>query len=439
MVSAGDAKMKGLIERAKEVLNRNWRGSYTVPSATLYPHQWSWDSGFIAIGYSHYNQERAQKELISLFKGQWKNGMLPHILFNPEEKGYFPGPELWQIELSKYAPKGVLTSGITQPPVHAKAALYIYENGRDREGALRFLREIFPKLLAFHRYLYRERNPFNEGLVYIRHPWESGMDNSPVWDLPLKGITVPAELLPSYRRKDLQHVPISERPTDEEYDRFLYLLHIFKECDYNESKIFKESPFIIQGNLFNAILHSSNKALYQIAELLKEDTEEIGSWIDKTGEAFNQKLWDEEDGFYYVFDMKQKKHIKACTAAGFVPLFGGLPSKEQAEKLYKTLNKECFCRIHSNCFAVPNYDVCEEGFSPENYWRGPIWINMNWLIYKGLKDYGNLEYATYVKNSIIELVRMGGFYEYYDPFTGKGHGTKDFSWTAALLIDVLME
>ncbi len=427
------------IKEARGLLNRNWVGSYTVPSPGLYPHQWSWDSGFIAKGYSNYDEERAQKELLSLFRGQWKNGMLPHIVFSPEEKGYFPGPDVWEIDLSPNAPDGVLTSAITQPPIHATVAWCIYEKAGDREDAIRFLKEIFPKLMAFHRYLYQERDPFNEGLVYIRHPWESGMDNSPVWDIPLKDIVIPEGGIPRYERKDLEHVPISERPRDEDYDKFIYLIQISKGCRYEESEIFKHSPFIIQGNLFNAILHRSNKSLFKMAELLKEDTGEIGRWIDRTEEAFNKKLWDDEDGFYYVFDMKGDRQIKARTAAGFVSLFGGLASEKQAETLYRSLDKKCFCRMNSNCFAVPNYDVCEEGFSSENYWRGPIWININWLIYLGLKDYGNMEYARYVANSIVELVKMSGFCEYFDPFTGKGHGTKDFSWTAALFIDTLYE
>jgi hypothetical protein len=43
----------------------------------------SWDSAFIAVGKSHYDQEQAQEELRTLFKAQWKNGLLPHIVFNP--------------------------------------------------------------------------------------------------------------------------------------------------------------------------------------------------------------------------------------------------------------------------------------------------------------------------------------------------------------------
>lgn len=73
------------LKRAKKILDENWTGSYTKPSPSLYPHQWNWDSGFIAIGYSHYNQKRAEMELLSLFNAQWPNGMLPKssLTLNP--------------------------------------------------------------------------------------------------------------------------------------------------------------------------------------------------------------------------------------------------------------------------------------------------------------------------------------------------------------------
>ena len=75
------------IRVARQILDNNWTGSYTKPSLSLYPHQWNWDSGFIAIGYAHYNQKRAKKEVLSLFKHQWPNGMVPQIVFNPNSLG----------------------------------------------------------------------------------------------------------------------------------------------------------------------------------------------------------------------------------------------------------------------------------------------------------------------------------------------------------------
>src|SRR5829696_4706768 len=72
-----------LVHQARAVLDFNWTGEYTMPGPRLYPHQWSWDSAFIAIGYSSYDQERATRGLRHLFEAQWKNGLLPQLVFNP--------------------------------------------------------------------------------------------------------------------------------------------------------------------------------------------------------------------------------------------------------------------------------------------------------------------------------------------------------------------
>jgi hypothetical protein len=219
-----------LVEQAKAVLDGNWLGHSTKPSPHLYPHQWNWDSGFIAIGYARYNQKRAQEELSSLFAAQWKNGMLPQIVFNPDALGgYFPEPEFWQSERSPNHPGNVLTSGITMPPVHAISALHVFNHAEDKDDARDWLREIFPKILAMHEYFYRERDPNQEGLVYIRHPWESGLDNSPTWDSPLKAIAIDKDNLPSYERKDLKKgIPASQRPSDDDYDRYVFLVDLFR-------------------------------------------------------------------------------------------------------------------------------------------------------------------------------------------------------------------
>ncbi len=68
------------------MLEANWLGHATSPSPRLYPHQWSWDAACIAIGYASWSQERAEKELRSLFSGQWRNGVLPHIVFTDDAR-----------------------------------------------------------------------------------------------------------------------------------------------------------------------------------------------------------------------------------------------------------------------------------------------------------------------------------------------------------------
>ena len=64
------------------VLRANDVGGWTKPAPRLYPHQWSWDSAFIAIGLAHLDPGRALGELEHLFEAQWTDGRVPHIVIN---------------------------------------------------------------------------------------------------------------------------------------------------------------------------------------------------------------------------------------------------------------------------------------------------------------------------------------------------------------------
>jgi hypothetical protein len=146
-----------LVAAALAVLDANWMGHATRPSPRLYPHQWSWDSAFIAIGQAGHDQERAQQELRSLFAAQWANGLVPHIVFSGTGGRYFPGPDRWQTGVSPEAPRSPQTSGIVQPPVHAIAAWRVARQIPDPAEARALLEDLLPRLTAWHGYLYRER------------------------------------------------------------------------------------------------------------------------------------------------------------------------------------------------------------------------------------------------------------------------------------------
>jgi glycogen debranching enzyme len=428
-----------LIEKAKSVLADNWLGASTKPAPQLYPHQWSWDSAFIAIGNAHYNQARAEEELRTLFKAQWGNGLLPHIVFNPKSENYFPGPDFWKTDRAKHASRAPKTSGIVQPPIHASAVFRVYHHAQDKRRAAAFLEEMYPKLSAWHEYLYRERDPGNEGLVYIRHPWESGEDNSPVWDHALKNIKLTKDMIPEYKRADTSVVSSKDRPSNDDYDRYAYLVKLFYDHDYDESSIRRDCPFLIQDVLFNSILAQANRDLASIAGLLGRNPTQHHEAARCTTEAINTKLWNESEGIYFDFDLVAGEQIKSHVASGFAPLFAMAPTAERVDDIMALLNSRHFSRLDENSWTVPSYDKEAPGYSPNRYWRGPIWININWLLFHGLRRYGYHDYARRIRRSIIELPKTYGFYEYFDPEAGKGHGSDHFSWTAALVLDVLLE
>ena len=226
-------RVADLRQAAVDTLTGNWTGAVTLPSRAQYPHQWSWDSAFIAVGLAEVSQERAQRELLNLFGAQWDIGRLPHIVYNDDaDAAYFPGPGFWASDRMSGAPS-VSTSGIVQPPVHARAALTVAT--RDEHGARDFLAEAYPKLAAQHRYLIECRDVARTGLACVVHPWESGMDNSPAWDPMLADLD--AARPRSFVRRDLSHVPATERPSDADYIAYVSLAESYRDIGYDDGRL----------------------------------------------------------------------------------------------------------------------------------------------------------------------------------------------------------
>ncbi|GIV95437.1 MAG: hypothetical protein KatS3mg057_0094 [Herpetosiphonaceae bacterium] len=323
--------------------------------------------------------------------------------------------------------------------MHATAALHLYRHAPHAQRAREFLEWLFPRLAAWHAYLYRERDPQGEGLVALYHPWESGQDNSPIWDAALQRIQLRPDQIPAYRRVDTTIVAAAERPTNAEYDRYSYLVSFFAERNYEDARISGEAPLLVQDVLFNTLLCHADRDLAAIARELGEDPRPFEQRAEQSARAIDGKLWDDEHGIYINFDLVAGVPIHAHVAAGFLPLFAGIPGMERARRMYHYLNSPSFCALDEQCYPVPSYDRQADDFSPVRYWRGPVWINIDWMLYQGLKRYGFDEYAGRIRRTIIELPERHGFYEYFDPLTGQGHGASDFSWTAALLIEVLLE
>jgi Trehalase len=423
-----------LIEGAQAVLEANWLGHATSPSPRLYPHQWSWDAACIAMGYASWNQPRAEQELRSLFSGQWRNGLLPHIVFTDGAR-YFPGPDFWETDRSPDAPERPRTSGIVQPPIHATAAWQVYLRGTDRRRATSFLEELFPLLRAWHEYLYRERCRNGDGLVEIWHPWESGMDNSPLWDDALERMSLDSARIPEYERIDVRVAEESERPSDAEYDRYVYLVGLFRELAYEPSRIREATPFALQPILFNSLLVRSNEDLAEIARVLGSDTEPFETWARTTGTGL-ESLWDEKRALYVDYDVIAEKPVGVATAAGLAPLYAGVPARSRAERMVELLAGSRV-PVGASGWAVTSLSPADPGFQPRRYWRGPVWPILNWVLQRGLERYGYRDRAEQVRQAVVELGRNQGFWEHYDPLTGRGHGGEQFAWTAALVLDLL--
>lgn len=418
----------GRWERASQVLADNWVGSYTVPSRSLYPHQWSWDSAFVAIGLAHLDPARAHRELTTLFEAQWADGRVPHIVFNPRVPPgqYFPGPEVWTSGEIPGTPP-VQTTGLVQPPVHGYAALRVYRCTGDRD----FLVALYPKLVAYHRYLAEHRDVGGGGLAAIVHPWESGLDNSPAWDQALAAVAADPLVMSRYQRRDLQHAPAEERPTDGEYARYLTLVESYRAMGYADRALGLDHPFVVECPLFNAVFAASELALAEIALVVGARPDPHRQRAAALTEALLARLYDPAAGMFTALDVRAGTRGGARTVAGLTPLLlPGLPAR---------VGETLLASLASARFGLPatSYDRAAPGFDRRRYWRGPVWVNVNWLLWRALLDRGERRLADRVRTGLLSLVERAGYYEYFDPLTGSGHGSGDFSWSAALTLDLL--
>jgi hypothetical protein len=427
-----------LIDEARHLLELNHTGTFTKPSAGQYPHQWNWDAAFIAIGLDHLDRARALQEIRTLLQGQWANGMVPHILYPEGPSSYFPTPDFWATAGAAGAPP-FGTSGFTQPPILASAVRSLQRRAGTTDEALAAAREFYPSLLAWHRWLHRARDPGNSGLVAIVHPWESGTDNSTRFTAPLErmGPVTP----PPYARKDQHFVSPGERPVAGDYDRFMFLIGLYRDLRWDDEAVYRNAPFLVQDVLFNSVLHRAERDLRELALLLGEPTEEIDIWLSAAESAFAERLWHEADGTYYDWDVRAGAQIEENTCASLAPLYAGVAGQSEARRLVREhlLNPRRYAPDEGTSYFLPSASKESPYFEPRRYWRGPIWLNINWMLAKGLAQYGFREEAAALRSDTLALVERSGFVEYYDPRDGSACGATGFSWSAALVVDLLIE
>jgi glucosylglycerate hydrolase len=437
---------RALADRASAVLRSNDVGHMTTAAPALYPHMWSWDACFIAIGLSSVSVPRAILELDTLLRAQWRNGMLPHIVFSPDADQYFPGADRWGCaELSDDAPDEPRTSGICQPPVHAIAVARILEaaEGRPAEeqhAAAEFLDRAWPRLLAWHRWLTTARDPDRVGRVTIHHGWESGMDNSPRWDAPYSRVVVGD--LPPYTRLDRAHVAdASERPSDEEYDRYLWLVEEMRRVGYDDAAVAETSSFAVEDAFFSAVLAVACEVMSDLGRRHGRpvvEVEEMAGLAEhfRTGVAASV---DPVTGLARDRDRRTGQWLGTQTLAGFAPLLAGGTDREVQDRLLAMFASEDWCG-HSG-FAValpPSTSPASPSFRARTYWRGPQWPVVAWLFSWAFERHGLPDQSARLREEGLRLLAHGEFGEYYEPFTGEALGSSHQSWTAAVALDWLV-
>ena len=418
--------MPNRLEEAKKILLGNRKNGYTLPTNNkLYPAQWNWDSAFIALGYSHFNLDFSITEIETLLDGQWDDGMVPHILFHEKDTSYFPNHTTWKCG------KNIPSSGITQPPVLAIILKKIIENNQLNEDQNSRILKILIKIKKYHEWFIKFRDPNKTGLVSILHPWESGYDNSPIWDEPMSNILVDKDL--NYQRRDLEVSNLDERPLKKDYDRYVTIRDQFRDVNYDPNKLYELSIFNVVDVGFNSLFLKANKDLVKLLKKFKLNYDELDFFISKS-ESEIIKLYNYDRDEFVSKDLNTNKDILIPSITNYFILTADLKNDKLNKKIINNLKNHNLNEKY--IFSTIKSD--HQTFEEKRYWRGPVWINCNWLIYEGIKN-KDKEYSIKIKNETISLIENKGFHEYYSCNDGSVMGANNFSWSAALYLDLVMQ
>jgi len=389
----------------------DWDGrqfDFVCPSALRYPFQWLWDSAFHAIALLHLDVELAKQEIRCLLQAAQPDGFIPHMVLweRSRFKGVLAGYNL--------ALSNPYISGITQPPVLARAVERIYAATHDDQ----FVGEVLPPIQALFEWLAAHRDGDRDSLLAVVQPDESGLDASPKYDGPL-GLTPGSGSL-------VEPLAAAMRQLFEARDRSA-------EAALN--------VFEVEDVMFNAIYADGLRCLSRLIALVglpDSDSDRLERRSSAVVQALMAKCWDEERGVFWDLCGREEQQLRVLTVTSLFPLILDDLDEPVANRLINEhlTNPAEFWTP----FPIPSVAIHEPAFDPEFrtrcVWRGPSWVNVNWYLYWGLRAHGHSLIASEIANRTFDMLLRGGQYEFFNPLTAEGYGAPDFSWSS-LVLDLL--
>jgi glycogen debranching enzyme len=152
----------------------------------------------------------------------------------------------------------------------------------------------------------------------------------------------------------------------------------------------------------------------------------------QNGIAALERLWSEPDQQYLCLDRVLGKLVGSRSIGGLMPVFAAIP-KARAHSIARRID-ELAAEVS---YILPSHDPADQRFDAKRYWRGPVWLVVNYMISDGLTADGEAAVAARITRSGLKLIEESGFAEYYDPHTGEPLGGGRFTWTAAMVLEFL--
>lgn len=427
------------VPQAALLINACNTGYRIIPNQTNFcDAYWLWDSGFLAMGLAYTAPSRAKEELLRLMESQHTNGMVPHVVLRDDIKfssiKHFVSWGNSQTE----GHNGLQTSGITQPPVIATAARVVAEHLSDFEERLSFLSSIYGKLVRYHEWFLRERDPNHDGIVTILHPWESGMDNSPSVLSSIQPTTLEKAIgrLANPLRYDVREgLDPTLRTTPADGMVLARLVYRLRVRGYDAVRILRHNPmYAVDSVLVNSVLLKATKDLGWIATQVGEELPSGLQEYAKSGKHIFEKFWSEKDKRFYDINALDNRQIEIPTISNILPLINyEVLSETQCNRLVQMLEDTT---EFAAPYLVPTVARNSSRFNDRAYWSGPMWPWINRYLFHGAYEAGERAIASKLRNAVIEVVSRHGAYEHYSPLTGEPYGAKGLSPTAATFIEL---
>lgn len=379
---------KRLAVKAIVTLLTNWRtaakdlkhdGLFPSASYQGFYGFWSWDSWKQAVALAYFDAELAKNNVLSMFDYQDETGMVADCIYTDKKENN------WRD---------------TKPPLSAWAVWEIYRQTKDKT----FVANIYPKLVKYHEWWYANRDHDQNGLceygstdgTKIAAKWESGMDNAV------------------------------------RFDNVVMLKNNEKAWSIDQESVD-----------LNSYLYAEKLYLAKLAKILnkKDVAEQRKMEAAVLKRKINEKFYSQAKGFYYDLNTTANQLITIEGTEGWIPLWAGIASPEQAARVAKIMLDE---KKFNTKIPLPTFTADHPKFDPvKGYWRGPVWLDQFHFGIAGLRRYGLAKDAEMLKYKLWTnadgLLTDGEIRENYHPITGKGLNALNFSWSAAHILMMLRE
>lgn len=332
---------------------------------------WAWDSWKHAAALARFAPHLARDQMRAMFDYQAADGMVPDCVFLDKAN------DNWRD---------------TKPPLAVWAALRIYRATGDEA----FLAEMYDKLARYHRWWFTARDHDHNGLAEygstdgtkIAAKWESGMDNAA------------------------------------RFDSIAMLKNGDGAWSMNQESVD-----------LNAYLYKEDLDLAQVASILGK-ARDHDSWLKDAAAmkaSIQARMFDRKRGYFFDRKLGRDELVDVYGSEGWMPLWAGAASPDQARSVVRVMLDPARFNTH---MPFPTLAADDPRFSPiKGYWRGPVWLDQAYFGVEALRRYGDERQADDMGRRLVlnadGLTQQAPIYENYDPLTGHGYQSANFSWSAA--------